>query len=93
MTVSGKNKALWSLIILLLISAFASAFDVAIIGVKPYTTSQWTDAEKISGTLYKTLGDVSSEVNVLTSAQVTALIGDRRVFLESYSGGMPQVQS
>lgn len=91
MTVSGKNKALWSLIILLLISAFASAFDVAIIGVKPYTTSQWTDAEKISGTLYKALGDVSSEVNVLTSAQVTALIGDRRVFLESYSGGMPQV--
>ncbi|MDD2430208.1 MAG: PEGA domain-containing protein [Firmicutes bacterium] len=91
MVKTKQLKVLWCMVIVLAFAFSASAFDVAIIGVKPHTTSQWTDAEKISGTLYKSLSNISSEVNVLTASQVMSVVGDRRAYLEAYQGGVPQL--
>ncbi len=84
------RKYLLGILVICTLSLAATAIDVAIIGVKPHLPEQWVAAEKISGTLYKTLNS-QQDVKVLSSSQVDALIGDRKAFLENYQGGVPTV--
>lgn len=91
MTKSSKlRKYLAGIGLLFMLSLATTAFEVAIIGVKPYTSDQWVASEKISGTLYKTFNN-QKDIKVLTSNEVDALIGDRKAFLEKYLGGVPLV--